>query len=230
MSKRNKKMYSKRERSPGVLSLNDFQMSEADCLRLAEATTKSDLEEFNERMTAKVVTMPEARAARVIQRYEGDGLDINYELAELRRLTAEVQAGSMATQEAMLVSQAHTLDALFSSLALRSHSNMKEGYLEASDRYLRLALKAQAQAAKTIQILADIKNPRPVAFVKQANIAHTQQVNNGARTQDFENSPSKLSGETYELLENARAQSLEGGNDQTLEALGKINGAAIRRG
>lgn len=45
-------------------------------------------------------------------------------------------------------------------------------YLNATDTYLRLALKAQAQCRATLQTLAEIKNPRPVAFVKQANIAH----------------------------------------------------------
>jgi hypothetical protein len=39
--------------------------------------------------------------------------------------------------------------------------------------------KPQAQCRATIEALAEIKNPRPVAFVKQANIAQgPQQVNN----------------------------------------------------
>lgn len=45
----------------------------------------------------------------------------------------------------------------------------------------RLALKAQAQGVRTLEVLGALKNPQPVAFVKQANIAHgPQQVNNGA--------------------------------------------------
>ena len=52
-------------------------------------------------------------------------------------------------------------------------------YLPAAETYLRLALKAQAQCRATVEALAEIKNPRPVAFVKQANIAQgPQQVNN----------------------------------------------------
>ena len=47
--------------------------------------------------------------------------------------------------------------------------------------YLRLALKAQSQCRATLATLAAVKNPQPVAFVRQANIAHgPQQVNNAA--------------------------------------------------
>jgi len=43
---------------------------------------------------------------------------------------------------------------------------------------MRLALKAQAQCARTVEILAAIKNP-PIVYAKQANIAHGhQQINN----------------------------------------------------
>src|SRR3546814_13505993 len=44
---------------------------------------------------------------------------------------------------------------------------------------MRLALKAQSQARTTIETLAEVKNPKAVAFVKQANIANNQQVNHG---------------------------------------------------
>jgi len=46
---------------------------------------------------------------------------------------------------------------------------------------MRLAFKAQAQCRATVETLAEMKNPHPFAFVKQANIANgPQQVNNGA--------------------------------------------------
>ena len=50
----------------------------------------------------------------------------------------------------------------------------------ATDTYLRLALKAQGQCRATLETPTNIKKPRPMAFVKQANISHgPQQVNNG---------------------------------------------------
>jgi hypothetical protein len=78
-----------------------------------------------------------------------------------------------------LAIQAHTLDTIFNELARRSAANVGE-YMEAAERYMRLALKAQSQCRATIETLAEIKNPKPVAFVQQANIANgPQQVNNG---------------------------------------------------
>lgn len=45
-----------------------------------------------------------------------------------------------------------------------------------------MALKAQAQCRATLETLAEIKNPQPTAFLRQANIAYgPQQVNNGVR-------------------------------------------------
>jgi hypothetical protein len=52
---------------------------------------------------------------------------------------------------------------------------------------LRLALKAQSQCRATLETLAAIKNPQPVAFVRQANIAHGPQQVNNAHASDVEN-------------------------------------------
>ena len=127
----------------------------------------------------------------------------------------------------MLVAQAHTLDALFCNLARRSHANSNAGYTDTADRYLRLALRAQAQAVRTIEALAELKNPRPVTFVRQANVANNQQVNNGtaASSQAGENdfAQNKLSGECYELLPDTRASQAEGRIDPPVEALGKLD-------
>jgi hypothetical protein len=66
------------------------------------------------------------------------------------------------------------------------------------ETYLRLALRAQTQCRATLETLAAIKNPQPVAFVRQANIAHgPQQVNNagtaeGSRAGDTKNQQNKV--------------------------------------
>src|SRR5690606_12704096 len=79
----------------------------------------------------------------------------------------------------MLIIQAHTLDAIFNNLARRSALNMGE-YMGAAETYMKLALRAQNQCRATLQTLGELKNPQPVAFVKQANITSgPQQVNNG---------------------------------------------------
>ena len=111
----------------------------------------------------------------------------------------KVWDGDLKKCEPLLLSRAVALQSIFTNLSRRE---INQDYLKQFDAYQRLGLKAQAQAMRTIEALAEIKNPRSVAFVRQANIANTQQVNNGtaSRVEDSENQQNKLSGETYELL------------------------------
>lgn len=112
---------------------------------------------------------------------------------DLRERIKQVQAGDMSSVEAMLYGQAMTLQTMFTSLARQAAS---ETGLKQYQAKLTFALKAQAQCRSTLEALAEIKNPRPVSFVKQANISNgPQQVNNGAvasRTETFESQQSKL--------------------------------------
>jgi len=100
---------------------------------------------------------------------------------KIRDQTNAMHSGDMKEIESMLFAQALTLQATFTALSRKAAANANE-YLAATDTYLRLALKAQGQCRATLETLANIKNPRPLAFVKQANIANgPQQVNNGSR-------------------------------------------------
>jgi hypothetical protein len=99
-------------------------------------------------------------------------------VADLREQCDLAINGNLGRAEALLITQAHTLNAIFNDLA-RKATNSE--YLNQLESNLRLALKAQGQCRATLETLAAIKNPQPVAFVRQANIAHgPQQVNNGA--------------------------------------------------
>ena len=98
---------------------------------------------------------------------------------KIRDQTNAMHSGDMKEIESMLFAQALTLQATFTALSRKAAANANE-YLAATDTYLRLALKAQGQCRATLETLANIKNPRPLAFVKQANISNgPQQVNNG---------------------------------------------------
>lgn len=122
---------------------------------------------------------------------------ISESVAAMKEKADKVKAGNSDEMESLLVAQATALDAIFNELARRSALNMGE-YLDASERYMRLALKAQAQSRATVEALAEVKSPRAVAFVKQANIANgPQQVNNCAqptRTEETAFQSNKLSG------------------------------------
>jgi hypothetical protein len=110
-------------------------------------------------------------------------------ISELGKKVRNVHKGNLQDAETILTAQAFALDAIFTSLARRAQMNMGE-YIDAADRYMRLALKAQGQCRATLETLAAIKNP-PVVFAKQANIANgPQQVNNTVNKSDgsFESS------------------------------------------
>lgn len=182
---------------------------------------------------AHVVSQPEVRSASVIQSLEGDSLDLDALVVEMQHQVADVHKGSMERSEAMLIAQAHTLDALFANLARRSVANMHAGNSEAADRWIRIALKAQSQCRTTLETLAEIKNPRPVAFVKQANISNgPQQVNNGipapAHAGEIIDQSNELSGGPHELLPDTRASQTASRINQGVEAMGEIHRAANR--
>ena len=101
-------------------------------------------------------------------------------VASLSTTAKAIHGGDLKPAETMLVAQAAALNAIFGELARRSSLNMGE-HMDATERYMRLALKAQGQCRATLETLAAIKNP-PVVFARQANINNggQQQVNNGA--------------------------------------------------
>jgi hypothetical protein len=132
----------------------------------------------------------------------------------------------------MLTAQAVTLNAIFTSLANRSASNIGE-YLDAGDRYMRLALKAQGQCRATLETLAAIKNP-PVVFARQANIAQgPQQVNNTLNQASSTRAAVQKSMPNRLLEASAHGERLDSGTEgQTIEghppveAVGSIDWAS----
>lgn len=175
------------------------------------------------------------RAAVTLQSYSkpqfGD-LDLTGLVDELGAQTKAVQAGNLDTAEEMLLAQAHTLQAVFHELTRRAGMNMGE-YISAAETYMRLALKAQSQCRATLETLAAIKNPSPVTFVRQANVAHgPQQVNNGvqpaaesSRARESENQPNKLLEQQHgERLDAGEAQAAVGA-DSRLATVGEFHGS-----
>lgn len=143
-------------------------------------TISAETAEQARRNVALLMTNPLFAAARTIQVTEGTQgygalLDTD-ELLKVLRVQAEmVNDGNLGRVEWMLLSQATALQSLFSRLVERG---MKAELLPHFESFMRLALRAQAQSTRTLEVLATVKNP-PVVFAKQANIAQQQQVNNG---------------------------------------------------
>lgn len=75
-----------------------------------------------------------------------------------RRATDAIN-GDLSFASAMLASQAVTLDSIFTEMARRSAENVGR-YPDAMERYMRLALKAQANSRATLESLAKLHQPR----------------------------------------------------------------------
>lgn len=181
---------------------------------------------------ARAVLRPSINAAAVITAYGkpfGE-LDVGALADVLAERSKEVSSGDMHTVEAMLIDQAHALQAIFMNFARRT---LNQEYQKNFESFMRMALKAQNQCRMTLETLATVKNP-PVVFARQANIANgPQQINNGtaapSRTQEIETEQTQLSGGSHELLPDARASREASRKNQAMEALGKIDRAEIRR-
>ncbi len=190
--------------------------------------------EDEEAIKARNVIAPTVRGAVTTQAFckvFGE-TDLNSLIIELGKQNEKARGGDLARAENILMTQAHTLDAIFNELARRAAANMGE-YINATDRYLRLALKAQSQCRATLETLATIKNP-PVIYAKQANIANgPQQVNNGIPAPaSVENviEPNKLLEHEHGQRLDTGTQSAAIGADKELETMGAIDRAEVGRG
>lgn len=125
--------------------------------------------------------MPHVLNTAAVQSYSkmlGE-IDLTEAVAIMTEKSNKIIAGDLSDLESTLVAQVVSLNAIFVTLARRSATSE---YLNQMETNLRLALKAQAQSARTVEILATIKNP-PIVYAKQTNISHGhQQVNNGSNS------------------------------------------------
>lgn len=178
---------------------------------------------------ARLLLSPEALASLTLVAYSSSPEHARAEhvLAALTEQLKALQSGSLDRSESALLVQAHTLDAIFNQLALLSKNNLGKNF-DVAERLLRLALKAQSQSRATLETLLQAKNPSGVAFVRQANIANgPQQVNNCYPRAENEIRPNKLLDNEIGKQLDGRTQSEGGRGDQTLEAVGQVNGAAV---
>ena len=183
---------------------------------------------------ARAVLLPTIQSASTLKMYEKKFGDIGLtELVEaLTEQTSLAIDGDISRAEAMLTTQAHTLDAIFNNLAQRAAMNMGE-YLDATETYLKLALRAQSQCRSTWESLSTIKNPPVAGYVKQANIAHgPQQVNNSSvpeamasRTGEKENPQNKLLEEKDGQRLDAGTTGTAGRTDQDMATVGSVDRA-----
>lgn len=84
-----------------------------------------------------------------------DGLEFDQSVQVVRDNCDAVKNGDLSNMKETLVAQAMTLDAVFVEMARRGIMNMGQ-HMTATDKYFKLAMKAQSQCRNTIEALERI--------------------------------------------------------------------------
>lgn len=98
-----------------------------------------------------------AFAEKVLGDNEGPGI-MDF-VGHMQSATTKAESGDLAIASRLLAAQAITLDNMFTELARRTAANMGE-FINAAERYGRLALKAQSNCRATLEALAKLHQPR----------------------------------------------------------------------
>jgi hypothetical protein len=218
------------------VEIQSMESKKSTCMAQSDpnaASVPSDSSVVEAETCAATVLRPGVQGAFTIKDYtkEFGEVDPAALANQLVGQMEEVNKGDLKHAEAILAVQAQTLDAIFNGLARRAAVNAGKS-MAACETYLRLALKAQSQCRATLETLAMIKNPRPLAFVKQANIAAgPQQINNvmpvagisRARKSKSQKSPNKLLEAHHDKWLDGRTASSPSNADSQLAAVGEID-------
>ena len=154
-------------------------------------------------------------------------ISITDAVAVMKDKVKQVNANDIKALEGTLTAQATALDTIFNELARRAAINMGT-HMQATESYMRLALKAQAQCARTIEAIATMKNP-PIVYAKQMNVANgNQQVNNGnnatnthapAHTGKIINQPNELLSEGNNATMDTSRTATTSGTDKAMATM-----------
>lgn len=178
---------------------------------------------------AEIYLLPDINAARLMLAYNPkSSLDLVEVSEKMREHAQAVNDGDLSQAEAMLMNQAQALQAMFVNLAERANGQTGLAQIQTM---MGLALKAQSQCRATLQTLVDVKYPRQATFIKQANIANQQQINNGTPPTG-EPSREEKTIPSNELLEDQHGKRMDTGKtsaasgaDPQLETVGAVHRA-----
>lgn len=101
-------------------------------------------------------------------------LDADDLAQELEDEITRLETGDLGMLDGLLVQQASVLHTLFVKLLVEAG---KAPASQAGQLYA-IALKAQAASRSAMEALHRFRNPSSTTFIRQANLAHNQQVNN----------------------------------------------------
>ena len=129
-------------------------------------TVEQNTEETGAQAMARKVLDPGFRHAVTASSFAGKVLGNSIEhpglmdyVDHVLKVGGKAESGDLAIASRLLASQAITLDSIFTELARRAALNLSE-YVNAAERYGRLALKAQSNCRATLEALAKLHQPR----------------------------------------------------------------------
>lgn len=91
--------------------------------------------------------------------FKGDAAGLPNMAEALSDMAGEAASQDMTGVGRVLTAQALSLDALFTQMVRRAHAAI-DHYPDATERYMRLAFKAQAQSRATLEALVKLHQPR----------------------------------------------------------------------
>ena len=137
---------------------------------------KCQRDETKEQATARTMLNPALQSACTLHEYINSPVELDLQalIDCIEKQVGTVKEGDLERIDQMLLSQAHTLDAIANNLFRRARN---QEYMSNFESFLKLGLRAQSQCRANLEALANMKNPK--THLNQTNIAHNQQVNNG---------------------------------------------------
>ena len=138
-----------------------YSMKPNDALVIEQATEETGAQAMARKLLQP--TLKNAAAASAFtSKMMGSGLDmpgIGDYADHVQSVSRAAADGDVSMASKILAAQAITLDSMFAELARRAAMNMGE-YINAAERYGRLALKAQSNCRATLEALAKLHQPR----------------------------------------------------------------------
>lgn len=131
-----------------------------------DIVVKQAPDETGAQAMARMLLEPHFRHAASASTYSGKAFGSDVELPgvtdfvdHLEIIAEKAENGDLAIVSRLLASQAITLDSMFTELSRRAALNMGD-YINATERYGRLALKAQSNCRATLEALERLHQPR----------------------------------------------------------------------
>ena len=150
---------------------------------ILEESEKNQMREKKKAATTELYLHSRGHAAIALSKLHGSGFDDVTAFERLSRSVDRVLDGDLNEIEAMLITQAKSLEYVFYDALTK----LPSASMEHAEVFGNIALKAQAGCRKTLMALAELKHPRrTTTIIKQQNNAITQQVNNNVKSEACE--------------------------------------------